>query len=182
MKVKIKEKKCKNCKGRFQPKRPLQVVCSPICAIEYAKLLEEKKQDKEWKIRKKEGLEKLKTLGQYEIEARREFQKWIRWRDREQPCISCGTKDSSYWDAGHYFKAELYTGLIFNEDNCHKQCVYCNQHLHGNESNYRIGLVKRIGEARVRWLEGNKDRLRVYKYTKEQLLEIKEEYKNRLKS
>jgi hypothetical protein len=59
--------------------------------------------------------------------------------------------------------------------------VYCNQHLHGNESNYRIGLVKKIGEERVKWLEENKDRLRTYKYTKEQLIEIKKEYQQRLK-
>lgn len=182
MKVKVKEKICKQCEKEFTPFKTTQKVCSVECAIKEAKEIEEKKEKREWNVRKREGRQKLKTLGQYEIEAKKEFQKWIRARDKNLPCISCGTLESKQWDGGHYFKSELYSGLIFHEDNCNKQCVYCNNHLHGNESNYRIGLVKKIGEERVKWLEENKDRLRTYKYSKKQLIEIKEEYKFRIKN
>jgi len=169
------------CHAKFTPSRPLQVVCAPKCAIELSKANDAKREKKEWSVKKKAIKEKLKTLGQYEKEARDIFQKWIRYRDKDLPCISCGNFANRY-DGGHYFKAELYSGLIFNEDNVNKQCSsYCNKNLHGNEANYRVGLVKKIGEERVRWLEENKDRLRTYKYTKEQLVNIKEDYKQRLK-
>jgi hypothetical protein len=102
-------------------------------------------------------------------------------RDKDDPCISCGRYADRY-DGGHYFKAELISGLIFHEDNVHKQCSRpCNKDLHGNEANYRIGLIKKIGEERVRWLEENKDRLREYKYTREELIEIKKKYQKKLK-
>jgi len=165
----------------FEPKSSLQVVCSLSCAIKVSNELTLKKEAKEWSREKKIIKEKLKTLGQYEKDAKVEFQKWIRLRDKDEPCISCKTNKASQWDGGHYFKAELYSGLIFHEDNCHKQCSRCNNELHGNESSYRINLVKKIGEERVKWLEDNKDRLRVYKFTKQELIDIKDEYKKRIK-
>jgi len=171
-KIALKQKTCKNCKALFTPARSFQKACSYKCAIELSNALS-------WKLERIAMKEKLKTLGQYKNDARVYFQKWIRKRDDKLPCISCG-KFANRYDAGHYFKAELYSGLIFDEDNCHKQCVRCNKELHGNESNYRIGLVKKIGLIRVEWLENNKDRLRIYKYTKEELINIKNEYKNRL--
>jgi len=179
--IKFKEKTCKGCKEKFKPKRPLQYVCSGECAYSYVKAQSEKIEKKESQKRKKEGKEKLKTLGEYEEEARRVFQKWIRMRDIADPCISCGRYADRY-DGGHYFKAELFSGLIFHEDNCNKQCSRpCNKDLHGNEANYRIGLVKKIGEERVKWLEENKDRLRTYSYSKDELIEIKRKYQQKLK-
>jgi hypothetical protein len=178
---KPKDKACKKCDKVFSPRVPLQSVCSPTCAIELAKEKAEKKEAKDWKERKIEGLEKLKTLGEYEHDARVYFQQWIRLRDKDLPCISCGRIADRY-DGGHWLKAELYSGLIFHEDNCNKQCSRpCNKDLHGNEANYRIGLVKKIGEARVKWLEENKDRLRTYSYEKEELIEIKKKYIKKIK-
>jgi hypothetical protein len=171
-----KKKRCKQCKKEFQPLRPLQQVCDYKCAYELAIVRAELKEKKDWNKRKKEGLEKLKTVTQYEQLARRVFQAWVRARDNGLPCISCGATKAEQWDGGHYFKAELYSGLIFHEDNCSKQCSRCNNELHGNESSYRIGLVKKIGEERVRWLEENKDRLRTYQFSKDELIEIKKVY------
>jgi hypothetical protein len=31
----MKPKKCKQCSEYFEPTRPLQMVCSPLCAIAY---------------------------------------------------------------------------------------------------------------------------------------------------
>jgi hypothetical protein len=183
----LKNKRCRVCKKEFRPNTSLQKVCDYKCAIELVKkvkeakiLKENKAAEKKQRKKDKEAREKLKTIGQVEADAKRIFQKWVRFRDKDLPCISCNKTADSY-DGGHYFKSELYSGLIFHEDNCNKQCVYCNQHLHGNESNYRIGLVKKIGEERVRWLEENKDRLRQYKYSKDELIEIKKKYLQKLK-
>ena len=181
---KAKERACKICQARFKPRTSFEYWCCSEHGYELAKKkleAKEKKEKKEWNLHYREEKEKLKKLSEYEEDARKVFQKWIRKRDEELPCISCGAVIAPKWDGGHYFKAELYSGLIFHEDNCAKQCSRCNNELHGNEANYRIGLVERIGEERVRWLEENKDRLRVYKYMKEELIEIKKKYQSKLK-
>lgn len=178
----LKKKKCKYCKSFFQPQRPLQYLCPPpnSCSWEYVKKKKQEKIEREDREETKKLKEKLKTLGEYEKDAKRAFQKWVRLRDQKEVCISCGSNTDKV-DGGHYLKSELYSGLIFHHDNCHKQCKQCNLHKHGNEINYRIGLVQRIGEDRVRWLEENKDRLRVYKYTKQELIDIKNKYTEQIK-
>jgi len=109
------------------------------------------------------------------------FQKWIRLRDKNEPCISCGIVETNLWDGGHFLKAELYSGLIFHEMNCNKQCRKCNFFLDGNELNYREGLIKKIGENNVILLENSKDFNREYRYSNEELEAIKEKYSSLIK-
>lgn len=167
------QRKCKQCGKVFTKQKPLQFVCSVSCAISYSKAKEEKKREHRWKERKKSGLKKLKTYTQKVQEARRVFQQFIRIRDQNQPCISCGTTSSKLWDGGHYLKAELFSGLIFNEDNCHKQCRKCNHFESGNETSYRQGLIGRIGIDRVKALEATKNDHRTKTWTDEELENIK---------
>lgn len=124
---------------------------------------------------------KQKTIKQLINDARIYFQKWIRKRDEHLPCISCGSFESKFWDGGHYLKAELYTGLIFNEFNCNKQCRKCNRYLGGNESGYRVGLVQKYGAIKVEELESIKDKNRVKRFSRFELEEIKKKYKHKLK-
>lgn len=175
-------KTCK-CGAEFEPiNYPNSKIKTKLCVkclIEKGK----KKEKKEWNREKKQRNEKLKTLSDYKAEARAVFQKWVRIRDSNLPCISCGCLTSNLWDAGHFLDAGTYSGLIFHPDNVHKQCSYfCNRMRHGAKAEYRIGLIKRIGEDRVRWLEENKDRLRTYKYTKQELINIKKQYTEKIKS
>lgn len=142
----------------------------------------EKSNKKKEKQKFKKIKESLKTLSDYKKEARLVFQKWIRERDKNKPCISCSSNTSNLWDGGHYLKAELYSGLIFNEDNVHKQCRKCNRFLGGNELNYRKGLIERYGVKFVEDLESIADENRVKKYTKEELIEIKKKYQTKLKN
>lgn len=174
-------KACKNCGKKFKPFKTTQVVCSWQCSIEYAKKQAEEK-ERTWPERKKKMQEGLKTRTQKINEARKIFQEYIRERDKDKPCISCGTTTAKKWDAGHYYKAEVYTGLIFNEDNVHKQCQRCNQYGGGMQAEYREGLIKRIGQDAVNTLESTKDDLRVYRWTDEELEEIKKTSKKMLKS
>lgn len=125
--------------------------------------------------------EKLKTLGDYKTEARKSFQKWIRMRDNDKGCISCNTTTAELYDGGHFYKAEVYSGLIFNEDNCHKQCRKCNRFMNGNELNYRKGLINRYGIDFVTNLDNIADENRVKKYTKEELIAKKLQYDIRIK-
>jgi len=187
-----KPKKCKYCKGSFTPFRSTQVACGPQCAMELAKIQEEKKnRDRnkvseamaklEKKLKKEEYDAKFKKLSAYEAEAKEVFQRWIRFRDEKENCISCGTPVSSIWDGGHYKKAELFSGTIFHPDNCHKQCRKCNFYMNGNESDYRIGLSHRIGPDRLKVIEDLAQESRYYKWTKDELIEIKRKFQDLLR-
>lgn len=159
------------------PERPLQYLCGPKCAWEYADKRAKEASRKDWNIKKRAMQEKLKTLSDYEKLARIVFQKWIRKRDEGLPCISCGITSSDQWHASHYFPAGVYSGLIFDDRNCAKACNKCNTYLHGNIANYRIGLVIRNGEAFVLELENDAPKLKDYKYSKEELINISKKYK-----
>jgi len=124
---------------------------------------------------------KLKTLGEYKADARKSFQKWIRLRDKDLNCISCGTTKGKDWHGSHYFPANLYSGMIFDETNVHKSCDYCNVFLHGNITGYRKGLLERYGVEYVEKLESKSDANRVKKYTKEELIAKKMQYDIKIK-
>ena len=147
-----------------------------------SKITARKRVEKEKRNKERENKEKRKSIAQLVQEARKPFQRWVRKRDANKPCVSCGSVDSSIWDAGHFYKAEIYSGLIFHEDNVHKQCRKCNTYLNGNENNYRKGLEKRFGIDFLKELDNKANSLRSYKYTREELLSIKKEYQNKLKN
>ena len=176
MAIPSKPRKCRVCKEAYQPARPLQTVCSPACAIEQAHAARAKAEriagiEDRKTIRIK--LDKLKTLSKWLREAQSAFNGFIRERDKDQPCISCGRFHQGAHDAGHYRSVGAAGPLRFDEQNVHRQCVPCNQHKSGNVLEYRIGLIKRIGQAAVDRLEGP---LPETKWTIEQAKAIKAEY------
>jgi hypothetical protein len=144
----MRNKKCKVCKTVFQPIRPLQMVCSPTCGYEYAKM----QKQKSWNKEKKERKEKLMTRSDWMNLAQKTFNAYIRERDKDRRCISCGTYNGKM-NAGHYMSVGSTPELRFNEDNVQKQCEKCNSYLSGNLVNYRIELIQRIGLKRVEALE-----------------------------
>ena len=154
-------KTCKVCKSKFKPTySTVQMVCSSKCAIEYSKNKQkaERSKDKSKLEKARKDLNEAKSYQRVLQDARKYFQQYIRLRDKDKPCCACGTTTTRLWDASHYLKAEVYSGLIFNEDNVHKCCRKCNRYLGGNDIEYRIGLVNRYGEDFVKDLESIKDR------------------------
>ncbi len=141
----------------------------------------EVKTKQERKRKKVEFKESIKSIAALIQDARKPFQEFVRIRDANDGCISCGTITAKMYHGGHYLKAELYTGLIFNEINCNKQCEKCNTFGGGNESGYRIGLVKKYGEKAVKELEESANHLRQYKFSKDELRRIKSIYKSKVK-
>lgn len=177
---KIPTRKCLNCKKRFEVKSDNHVLCGFECYSVYQhnqqkkkRLQEEKKQKQEKAVEK----EKSKTLTQYKTEAKQSFQKYIRLRDQDQPCISCGKYNCTDWAGGHYFPAGVYSGMVFDERNCHKQCnSHCNKFRNGNLIEYRIGLVNRYGVEYVEQLESDAIKRKDYKYTKQELIAKRLQY------
>ena len=177
--------RCLNCKQKFTPTRFLQKHCSDEkcidASIQYARDKVKVKQTKDWQKEKKVLKTALKTLSDLEAEAKKSFQKYIRLRDKYLPCVSCGVNETELWDGGHYKKAEIYSGVIFNEMNCHKQCRKCNRFLGGNELNYRTGLIQRYGEKLVNEIEQLANDTRQFKFTREQLIAKKLQYDIKIK-
>jgi len=181
MKAKLSKRKCKECGITFQKTRPLQFVCSPKCAINYNRKQKEKKENKEWKIEKKKRINKLKTYSQKVNDARLIFQKWVRLRDGDDPCISSGRTYSEIWNGGHFFKAELCSGVIFDPDNCHKQSSKDNLFLQGNVGEYKPRLIAKIGQDRFDRLEAKANETRQYVWTDQRLEAVKRLYRYLIK-
>ena len=181
----MKDKKCKFCKDEYTPRNSMQSVCSPDCAY---KLIEQKKikkatkdiKDKEKELRKhlKESKEKLKTRGQLAKEAQAAFNKYIRLRDAKEPCISCGRHHQGQYHAGHYRSVGSSPHLRFHLWNNHRQCAPCNTHLSGNLINYRMNLIKKIGQAKVDWIESANFS---NKYSEEYLRRVKRVFNRKIK-
>jgi hypothetical protein len=170
--------KCKFCKKEFTQFNSLNKVCSIKCAIELGKLKPAKVNYKRVNSQlKSEAKEKLETYSQKVNKVKVIFQKWIRERDKDLPCISCGTTKASMWHASHFKKAETFSGVIFHELNTWKSCSKCNVFLNGNELNYRERLVKKIGLDQVIALEELANETRTKKWTIEELNTIKTKYK-----
>jgi hypothetical protein len=170
--------KCKLCKKEFTQFNSTISVCGYQCAIEWGKLHPKKTSIKRVNSQlKSEAKEKLETYSQKVNKAKVIFQKWIRERDKDLPCISCGTTKASMWHASHFKKAETFSGVIFHEFNVWRSCSKCNIFLNGNELKYRENLVKKIGVEQVEALEQLANETRTKKWTIEELQLIKNKYK-----
>jgi hypothetical protein len=187
--IKIKPKSCKQCGDKFTPQRPLQMVCGAPCAIAYGNKLKERKAADEAKKAKrehKEKLERIKPLRERVKETQRFFNIYIRTRDADKPCISCGRFNipeqiGGSWDCGHFLGVGARPDLRFDEANAHKQCKTCNggagQYARKNHTvsqSYRINLIERIGLAEVERLEGPGE---AKHYTADDLNQLKIKYK-----
>ena len=175
-----KPKICKSCGNEFLPKASTQTACSIKCAFDLVQNKKEKAANLAAKAERKadkEKLERLKSRRTHLNDAQAIFNKFIRLRDAGQPCISCGATEAT-WDAGHYRSVGAAPQLRFNEDNCHRQCVHCNQHKSGNAIEMRRGLVKRIGTERIEKLEDDNTLVR---WTIDDAKAIKEQYKRKIK-
>jgi len=163
------KKRCRHCKeyqlAESGIKVPLGFFCSMDCVVNHGQTRARVSSDK----RKKETIVKLKaelkTASQWRVEAQTAFNAYIRYRDRDQPCISCDATGSheglgGYFDAGHYRSRGSSRHLSFNLHNCAKQCSRCNRYLGGNIVAYRLKLIDRIGISKVEALEINNDTVR----------------------
>lgn len=170
-------RKCavKGCANRFQPRNMGHKVCSPECAAIHAAAERKRLDAKQTRERK----QAMKTRSDYLKSAQAAFNKFIRERDAHLPCISCGRFHTGAYDAGHYRSVGAQPALRFHEDNCHKQCVPCNQHKSGNVVEYRLGLIARIGSERVAFLEQEHAPA---KYTIEEARQIKAHYAAKLRA
>jgi len=186
--------RCKFCKAKFTAEERGKRL-HPECIEPWTAAFQEKQKQKAMKERKakakvERATDRRKKQEQKRIpdlikEAQTVFNKWIRTRDEKEPCISCGAPPPNLStlhagrDAGHYRSTGSASHLRFHEDNCHAQCVRCNQWGAGRAVEYRIGLLARVGAVRVESLEC--DNL-PHKWTRDELIAKKAEYVEKLKN
>lgn len=183
--MKAKNKVCKVCKKEYTPYSSTSKACSYECALVIAKI--QQKNDSDRIIRNKKKAEKkahriqkekLKTRAQWLREAQTAFNAYVRERDRDEPCISCGRHHEGQYHAGHYLTVSANPELRFHPFNNNKQCAPCNNHLSGNIVKYRPNLIEKIGLKSLEWLEGPQQ---LQKLTIDEIKEIKAHYKEQLK-
>ena len=161
--VKSTNRRCSTCRKKVPAEEAitgaLRAFCSYECLQAYAKSDKGQKAVKSaYRKDLSERKEKLKTAGDYTKEAQAAFNKFVRIRDAHKPCISCGNpleheSLGGGYDAGHYRSRGAASHLRFNLLNVHAQCKKCNRYLSGNVTDYRIGLVSRIGQNMIDKLE-----------------------------
>lgn len=176
-----KPKKCRMCSTVFIPQRSMQFACSPRCGQAWAEKLAAQKLARANRDERKSlkiALEKAKTRGTHLKELQTVFNAWIRMRDAGQACIACGRHHQGQNHAGHYRSVGSCPELRFEPDNVHLTCQPCNVHLSGNLIQMRIGMIKKIGLARVEWIEGPHE---PKKYAIAEIMEMKSIYRAKVR-
>ncbi|WP_285130328.1 recombination protein NinG [Leclercia adecarboxylata] len=197
-------RKCTVCREWFHPVRPEQYVCTYECACVHGKAAndaakaekqrKEKKrrleEEKEGRKRRKARREELRPTAYFKSQAQQAFNNFIRYRDRELPCISCGETNppdlhGGRWDCGHFKTVGANPELRFEERNAHKQCKSCNAgagKYTAKEATvaqqYEAGLVQRYGQDYVDWLNGPHP---MTNYRREDYIRIRDEYRVKLR-
>lgn len=185
-------RKCTVCREWFFPVRTEQYVCSYECACVHGKATNDaakaEKQREEKKLRlqaekddrKRQADRRIavKPLSYFIKQAQQAFNEFIRYLDRLLPCISCGREHDGQYHAGHFRTTGANPELRFNEDNCHRQCAPCNNHLSGNLTAYRPALIAKIGQAGFDVLMGPHE---LPKWKRDDYIRIRDEYRAKLK-
>ena len=174
-------KTCRVCRQPFEPRLPMQVVCGIDCARSLAISVRgkaEKQAATKQRKADRERKEKLKSRADLAREAQTVFNQWVRLRDADKPCISCGRHHEGQYHAGHYLSVGARPELRYEPLNVWKQCSPCNTYLSGNAVRFRQALVREIGQDKVDWLEGPHP---AKKYTADELKAIRDEYRAKLR-
>jgi hypothetical protein len=185
----LKQRTCKGCGVKYTPSRPLQTACGMACSLIVGRLNQAKKARKAYNEGRKEQL----TARDYIKLAQPLFNKFIRLRDKDEPCISCLRTDSEIkdvfvggkWDCGHFLSVGSHPELRFEEKNAYKQCKRCNggsgnyaKKNHTVSQSYKLNLIDRIGIKDVEWLESKHE---PKNYTIEECKSIIALYKAKIK-
>jgi len=177
--------RCRGCKSYFPQSEKVVInrgtYHSIDCATQYGR--EEANKLKVTKEKKSHSAAKRKLKDEdrsFQLKKTQQiFNSFIRLRDANDVCISCGRYHSGQYHAGHYRSVGGNSSILrFNPDNCHRQCAPCNNHLSGNLIPYRVRLISKIGLDRVEKIEGPHEPKR---YTIDDLKEIQNIYKLKTK-
>jgi len=153
--------------------------CDVDHMAEHGQVKRREQMERKAKAEHKAAKERIKTKSKWTQEAQQAVNAYVRERDAALPCVSCQRHHQGQYHAGHYRSVGSAPELRFETIQIWKQCAPCNNHLSGNLINYRIELIKRIGQNKVDWIEGPHE---AKKYTIDDLRNIRGEYRAKLKA
>jgi len=84
------------------------------------------------------------------IKADKNFAAFIRERDKNKPCITCG--GGGVKDAGH-FMSRRFESTRYDEKNVYGQCVQCNRFQYGNQFTMGLAIDQIHGKGTAEKLE-----------------------------
>lgn len=182
-------RRCSTCRQKVSTEKAivgaLKAFCSFECLSIYTKSQSGQKAVQASVKREKRSAiesrkEKLKTRSDRLKEAQVAFNRYVRLRDQNKPCISCGSfseqKVGGTRDCGHYLSRGARPHLRFRLDNTASQCVKCNRYLSGAPADFRLGLIKRWGEDQIVSLESDNA---VRKHSEDYLIRLKDIFNRR---
>jgi hypothetical protein len=103
---------------------------------------------------------------------------YIRMRDKDQKCISCGKGKPEH--AGHYLPQGSFSGVRYDYFNLAGQCEKCNCGEYGSPEKFREGLIKRLGLKAVEDLEMRARITKFFKWDRESLEQVRKDAKIRI--
>lgn len=193
-------RRCKICREWFHPRSFNEWWCSPEHGAVFGIQERDKKRQKD--IQQAEAQRKEQTQAErrslkirklavkptsyFKAKAQQAFNEFIRTRDHDQPCISCGETNppdlhGGQWDCGHFKTVGGFPELRFVELNAYRQCKSCNggSAKYGAKAKtvteqYEARLIERIGQEAVDWLNGPHEMTR---YRREDYIAIRDTYR-----
>ena len=179
LQTQTKTKCCRQCNKVFIPRKPMQRVCDLNCAIAESRSKSARKAQAVEKRAHRARKAALRTITDEANAAQQMFNQWVKYRDWGKPCISCGQPAHiGARHASHYRSRKAASQLRYHPDNVRMSCAQCNVSKSGNVVEYRIALVKLIGDDRVLSLEHNNS---TRKWGKDELKRIARIYRRKAK-
>lgn len=192
--------RCKSCKqtfdqykfnGKYCKAKPCQEIEREILIEKQTKkalanLEKQKEQDRKWKEELQQAKKAKKentSLSYLKINVRTVCHDYIKLRDKGKPCVSCNRPWDSSFQAGHLYKAELYSMLKYDERNIAGQCQNCNLYKDGNESSYHLNILSRISQEDYDEIKriASEEKRTNFKWDRQELNRIRDYYKEKSK-
>lgn len=164
------KRKCPHCKQSKKAETMyisgIQAFCNREHYIEY-QVANRNKLAKKGRsiIRKdtKERKEAIKTRTQHYNELQTLVNRFVRLRDKDEPCCTCGTTNPDIkYDAGHMLSRGSHPETRFNLFNIHRQCSKrCNVLGSGMRYEYELFMIEKYGQDVLDKLKGPHPLLKV---------------------
>jgi len=148
----MKQKTCKICKVKFDPKQFAQNVCDYKCAIMHAKKLKEKKDADKWKAEKAVLKHNIITSDEYRSKyLQPTINKIARFIDFGNSCIA--TDNFGKLAGGHNISVGANRTTSLNLHNIHIQSFASNSYKGGDTIKYHKGIINRYGKEYLEFMD-----------------------------
>lgn len=147
-------KKCKVCRAEYMPANAFQKVCGLECAKVMAskqikKVVEKEEKAKRADFRKRKAA--LKPKRTILNEAQAAFNDYVRYRDKDCPCINTGnyvSHNGNDSDAAHYVSRAANNAMRFDLRNVNKATKASNKQQEKYIHDYTENLKAKLGPER----------------------------------